>query len=86
MGQNINSQKNNLCFAENRIADVIKIKAMRQRKSRYTIFLLKDRQKLPKEHDYRLYILSIPNKPLFHLFRQFCYWEQNWRNTIPESE
>ena len=34
-------------------------------------------------------ILSLPNKPLFRLFRQFCYREQNWRNTIPfilESE
>ena len=33
-----------------------------------------------------LAILSVPNKPLF---RQFCYREQSWRNTIlfiPESE
>ena len=53
-----------LCYSENRIADMTKIKAMRPRKSRYAIFPPKDRRKLPKEHDYRL-------------FRQFCYREQN---------
>ena len=76
-----------LCFSENRIADVTKIKATRPRKSGYAIFPPKDGRQLHQEHDYRL--LSIPNKPLFRLYRQFCYWEQNWRNTIPfipESE
>ena len=47
-----------LCYSENRIADVIKIKAMRPRKSGYAIFPPKDGQKLPKEHDYRLSVYS----------------------------
>ena len=61
-----------LCYSENRIADVTKIKAMRPRKSGYAIFPPKDRRKLPKT---RLpAILFIPNKPLFC---QFYYREQN---------
>ena len=43
--------------SENRIADVAKIKAMRPRLPRYAIFPPKDRRKLPKEHDYRLFCL-----------------------------
>ena len=39
-----------LCYSENRIADVTKMKAMRPRKSGYAIFP-------PKEHDYRLFCL-----------------------------
>ena len=50
--------------SENRKADVTKIKAMRPRKSGYALLL-------PKEHDYSI-ILSIPNKPHFRLFCQFC--------------
>ena len=57
-----------LCYSENRIADVIKIKAMRPRKSGYAIFPPKDGR---KEHDHRL--LSVPNKPLFRPFRPFYY-------------
>ena len=52
-----------LCYCENRIADVTRIKAMRLRKSGYALFPPKDRRKLPKEHDYRLYCL----------FRTNCY-------------
>ena len=37
--------------SENRIADMTKIMAMRPTKSQYTIFPLKDRQKLSKEHN-----------------------------------
>ena len=49
-----------LCYSENRIADVTKNKAMRLSKSGYTIFP-KDRQKLPKEHDYQLFCLLRTN-------------------------
>ena len=52
-----------LCYSENRIADVTKIKGMRPRKSGYALFLLKDRRQLPNEHDYWL----------FCLFRTNCY-------------
>ena len=40
-----------LCYSENRIADVTKIKVMRPRKSGYAMFPPKDGRKLPKEHD-----------------------------------
>ena len=51
-----------LCYSENRIADVTKIKAMRPRKSGYAIFPSKDRRKLPKEHDYRLFCVFRTNR------------------------
>ena len=48
-----------LCYSENRIADVAKIKAMRPRKSGYAIFSpAKDGRKLPKGHNYRLFCHS----------------------------
>ena len=50
-------KRTGLCYSENRIADVTKTNAMRLRKSGYAIFLLKDRRKLPKEHNYRLFCL-----------------------------
>ena len=67
-----------------------KIKATRPRKSGYSIFPPKDRQKLPKGRDYWLF--GLPNKPLFRLFCHsridgisFCsFWKQNrfQKNTI----
>ena len=60
-----------LCYSENRIADVTKIKAMRPRKSRYAIFRQKTSENC-QTNTITGYILSIPNKPLF---RQFCYRE-----------
>ena len=44
-----------LCYSENRMADVTKIKAMRPRESGYATFLLENGRKLPKEHDYCLF-------------------------------
>ena len=38
-----------LCYSENKIADVTKIKAMRPRKTGYAIFPPKDGRKLPKD-------------------------------------
>ena len=51
-----------LCYSENKIADVTKIKAMRPRKSRYAIFPPNDGRKLPKEHDYRLFCVFRTNR------------------------
>ena len=39
-----------------------KIKAMRPRRSGYTIFPQKDRRKLSNEHDYRLFCLFLTNR------------------------
>ena len=49
------------CYSENRITDVTKNKAMRLSKSGYRIFP-KDRQKLSKGHDYRLFCLLRTNR------------------------
>ena len=54
-----------LCYSENRIADMTNIKAMRPRKSGYANFPSKDRQKLPKEHDYRLFCLFQTNYTVY---------------------
>ena len=78
-----------LCYSENRIADVTKIKAMRPRKSRNTIFPAKDGRKLPKEYDYQLFCLfrtnrySVYSAPDSRIL--FCsFWNQNrsQKNTI----
>ena len=81
-----------MCYSENRIADVTKIKAMRPRKSGYAIFPPKDRRKLPKEHDYRLYCLFQTNRYSVNsavgsridaiLFRSFQNQNRSQKNTI----
>ena len=45
-------KRTDLCYSENRIADMTKIKTIRPRKSRNTTFPPKDGR---KEHDYRLF-------------------------------
>ena len=81
-----------LCYSENRIADVTKIKAMRPRKSGYAIFPPKDGRKLPKEHDYRLFCLFRTNRYSVNsaigsridgiLFRSFQNQNRSQKNTI----
>ena len=81
-----------LCYSENRIADVTKIKAMRPRKSGYAIFPPKDGRQLPKEHDYRLFCLFRTNRYSVNsaigsridgiLFRSFRNQNRSQKNTI----
>ena len=81
-----------LCYSQNRIADVQKIKAMRPRKSGYAIFPPRDRRKLPKEHDYRLFCLFLTNRYSINsaigsridgiLFRSFRNQNRSQKNTI----
>ena len=84
-----------LCYSENRIAEMTKIKAMRPRKSGYTIFPPKDGRKLPKEHNCRLFCLFRTNRYSAYsadsaigsridgiLFRSFWSQNRSQKNTI----
>ena len=84
-----------LCYSENRIADVTKIKVMRPRKSEYAIVPTKDRRKLPREHDYRLFCLFPTNRYSVcsvssaigsridgTLFRSFLNQNRSQKNTV----
>ena len=84
-----------LCYSEKRIADVTKIKVMRPKKSRYAIFPPEGRQKLPKEHDYRLFCVFKTNCYSVYtvnsaigsridgiLFRSFRNQNRSQKNTI----
>ena len=85
-------KRTDLCYSENRIADVTKIKAMRPRKSGYAIFPPKDGRQLPKEHDYRLFCLFRTNRYSVNsairsridgiLFRSFQNQNRSQKNTI----
>ena len=81
-----------LCYSENRIADVAKIEATRLTRVWVRNSPPKDRRKLPKEHDDRLFCLFRTNRYSVYsaigsridgiLFRSFRNQNRSQKNTI----
>ena len=84
-----------LCYSENRIADVTKIKAMRPRKSGYAIFCQKTGENCHNKHDHWLFCLFRTNRYSIYslnsairsridgiLFRSFWNQNRSQKNTI----